>query len=169
MKAIFFPLRTAREELFQIRRQLAQQQEAARRAAQAAQAVQAAQAAQVANANVANPSAADGTNAANTEATISQNGTKREDWEIVDELASLLKSNNPLLALTLESMVEQFNSKFKSTPEEEIYRFTFMLLQDAVQVSFSLISSAFTDVLSRRITAPEPIFLMMTEPFLSKY
>ena len=31
-------------------------------------------------------------------------------------------------------MVEQFSVKFRATAEEEIYRFTFMLLQDAVQV-----------------------------------
>lgn len=78
----------------------------------------------------------EGVASTSAEATANQNGTKREDWEIVEELASLLKSNNPLLALTLEAMVDQFNVKFKSTPEEEIYRFTFMLLQDAVQVMF---------------------------------
>lgn len=125
MKAIFFPLRTAKEELFVIRKQLAQQQEAARRAAQAA------------NANGINASTTDGAANAPTEPTIPQSPAKKEDWEIVEELASLLKSNNPLLALTLEAMVDQFNVKFKSTPEEEIYRFTFMLLQDAVQVGHS--------------------------------
>ena len=60
--------------------------------------------------------------------------SRKEDWMLVDEVAALLKTNNPLLALTLETMVDQFIMKFKSTPEEEIYRFTFMLLQDAVQV-----------------------------------
>lgn len=64
----------------------------------------------------------------------SNDAGKKEDWMLVDEVASLLKTNNPLLALTLETMVDQFIMKFKSTPEEEIYRFTFMLLQDAVQV-----------------------------------
>lgn len=60
--------------------------------------------------------------------------SKKDDWMFVDEVAALLKTNNPLLALTLETMVDQFIMKFKSTAEEEIYRFTFMLLQDAVQV-----------------------------------
>lgn len=59
---------------------------------------------------------------------------KRPEAKFVDELVAQVKSNNPLLALTLENTVEQFASRFKATPEEEIYRFTFMLLQDAVQV-----------------------------------
>ena len=60
---------------------------------------------------------------------------KRPETKYVDDLVSQVKTNNPLLALTLENTVEQFANKFRATPEEEIYRFTFMLLQDAVQVS----------------------------------
>ena len=59
---------------------------------------------------------------------------KRPEGKYVDDLVAQVKTNNPLLALTLENIVEQFANRFKATPEEEIYRFTFMLLQDAVQV-----------------------------------
>lgn len=59
---------------------------------------------------------------------------KRPETKYVDDLVAQVKTNNPVLALTLENTVEQFTNKFRATPEEEIYRFTFMLLQDAVQV-----------------------------------
>lgn len=58
----------------------------------------------------------------------------RPDYEYVDELASILKTAYPLLALSLETMVDQFCTKFKASPEEEVYRFTLILLQDAIQV-----------------------------------
>ena len=65
---------------------------------------------------------------------VSATQSNKEDLQYVDEVVSILKTAYPLLALTLETMVDQFSTKFKATPEEEIYRFTFMLLQDGVQV-----------------------------------
>jgi transformation/transcription domain-associated protein len=62
--------------------------------------------------------------------------TVKQDWEYVDEIVAILKTASPLLALTLETMVDQCSTKFKATPEEEIYRFTFMLLQDGLSVSW---------------------------------
>ena len=61
-------------------------------------------------------------------------GNTKEDWKLVEEVAALLKSTNPLLVLTLETMDDQFIMRFKATAEEEIYRFTNMLLTDAIQV-----------------------------------
>lgn len=63
----------------------------------------------------------------------SGDGGLKHDYEFVDEIVAILKTAFPLLVLTLETMVDQFNMKFKPTPEEEIYRFTFMLLQDGIQ------------------------------------
>ncbi|THH03836.1 hypothetical protein EW145_g5969 [Phellinidium pouzarii] len=117
------------------KQQAQQAQEVAQRVIQANQNI---------NLNNQNGPTSDGTNAAvTTEGHV--NVAKKEDWELVDDIASLLKTNNPLLALTLETMVDQFNVKFKSTPEEEIYRFTFMLLQDAVQNSSSRASNVNDD------------------------
>ena len=59
----------------------------------------------------------------------------RSDYEYVEELANVLKAGSPLVALSLETMVDQFCSKFKNSPEEEVYRFTIILLQDALTVS----------------------------------
>lgn len=69
---------------------------------------------------------------------VTQLNVPTADWEYVDEIVAMLKTASPLLALTLETMVDQFTTKFKATPEEEIYRFTFILLQDGVQVSISI-------------------------------
>lgn len=60
--------------------------------------------------------------------------TVKHPWEYVDEIVSILKTAYPLLALNLETMVDQLSQRFRSSPEEEIYRFTYMLLQDGVQV-----------------------------------
>ncbi|KAH8118563.1 FAT-domain-containing protein [Phellopilus nigrolimitatus] len=132
-QALFFPLRTTKEDLANLRKQLAQTQ-AQTQAQEAAQrmAMQANHNSVLASQNAAS---SDGMAApsAPSEGHVPANGTSKEDWELVDDIASLLKTNNPLLALTLETMVDQFSIKFKATPEEEIYRFTFMLLQDAAQ------------------------------------
>ncbi|KAF8621580.1 hypothetical protein AX15_007606 [Amanita polypyramis BW_CC] len=57
----------------------------------------------------------------------------RQPWEHVDEILQILKTSFPLLILSLETMVDQIQHKFKPSPEEDIYRNVCMLLQDAVQ------------------------------------
>ncbi|KAK2466244.1 hypothetical protein APHAL10511_001886, partial [Amanita phalloides] len=57
----------------------------------------------------------------------------RQPWEHVDEILQVLKTTFPLLILSLETMVDQIQHKFKLSPEEDIYRNVCMLLQDAVQ------------------------------------
>ena len=63
------------------------------------------------------------------------NHPAKHPWEHVDDVVAILKTAYPLLALTLETMVDQINQRFRATSEEEIYRYTFMLLQDGVGVS----------------------------------
>jgi transformation/transcription domain-associated protein len=58
----------------------------------------------------------------------------RAAWEHVDEILQTLKTTFPLLILSLETMVDQIQHKFKPSPEEEVYRSICMLLSDAVQV-----------------------------------
>lgn len=60
--------------------------------------------------------------------------TTRQSWELIDEIVQILKTAFPLLILTLETVVEQIAQRFKASAEEEIYRLTCMLLQDAMQV-----------------------------------
>lgn len=65
------------------------------------------------------------------------NHPAKHAWEHVDDVVAILKTAYPLLTLTLETMVDQINQRFRATSEEEIYRYTFMLLQDGVSVSMS--------------------------------
>ena len=59
----------------------------------------------------------------------------RHPWEYVDEISAILKTAYPLLAPTLEQMVDQLGHRFKPTQEEEIYRFISALLSEGVYVS----------------------------------
>lgn len=61
--------------------------------------------------------------------------SQRQPLEYVDEVLQVLKTHFPLLILSLETMVDQIQHKFKLSPDEEIYRNVCMLLQDAIQVS----------------------------------
>lgn len=67
---------------------------------------------------------------------VTENATvqHRQPWEHVDEILQVLKTSFPLLILSLETMIDQIQHKFKLSPEEDIYRNVCMLLQDAVQV-----------------------------------
>lgn len=64
----------------------------------------------------------------------------RSSWDLVEEVVQILKTAFPLLILTLETVVEQILQRFKGSPEEEIYRLTCMLLQDAMTVCSLILS-----------------------------
>ena len=57
----------------------------------------------------------------------------RRSWEYVEEIMGILKTAYPLLALSLESLVDQINQRFKCTPDEDAYRLGVALLNDGVQ------------------------------------
>lgn len=59
---------------------------------------------------------------------------QRPGSEHIDEVVQILKTAFPLLILSMESMVEQLNSRFKASQDENTYRFISMLLQEALQV-----------------------------------
>jgi len=57
----------------------------------------------------------------------------RHPWEHVDEIMSILKTAFPLLALSMEMIVDQISTRFKPSPEEDIYRLISALLADSLQ------------------------------------
>jgi transformation/transcription domain-associated protein len=69
-------------------------------------------------------------------------------WELVDELMSNLKTNYPLLALTMEKMVDQISFRAKPSSEEDIYRFFAALLADALQVCVARLLDRGADAVS---------------------
>ncbi|KZP00081.1 FAT-domain-containing protein [Calocera viscosa TUFC12733] len=56
----------------------------------------------------------------------------RQPWQYVDEITSILKTAFPLLALTMESMSEQFVKGFKTGPEEELLRYLQHMVMEAL-------------------------------------
>ncbi|RKP06117.1 phosphatidylinositol kinase, partial [Thamnocephalis sphaerospora] len=59
---------------------------------------------------------------------------REHPWEHIDDIMSILKSTNPLLALTIETMIDQILQRLKPTSEEDMYRLLVALLTDGIQV-----------------------------------
>jgi transformation/transcription domain-associated protein len=57
----------------------------------------------------------------------------RQPWEHVDEIMAILKTAYPLLALSMETMVDQIQQRFKCQADEDAYRLIVALLNDGVQ------------------------------------
>lgn len=102
------------------------------------------------NGEVAKPET-DGTNgevqpAADGEAEPAQ----KKPWEYSDEIMAALKTTFPLLALSMETMVDQIQKHFKCPPDEDAYRLIVALLNDGFSVccSFFKVSICHLPVLS---------------------
>ncbi|KAF4120545.1 transformation/transcription domain-associated protein [Geosmithia morbida] len=57
---------------------------------------------------------------------------KKMPWELAEEIMSVLKTAFPLLALSMETMVDQIQKHFKCPPDEDAYRLIVALLNDAL-------------------------------------
>lgn len=57
---------------------------------------------------------------------------KKPPWEHTEEILAVLKTAFPLLALSMESMVDQIGKYFKCPPDEDAYRLITALLNDAL-------------------------------------
>jgi transformation/transcription domain-associated protein len=60
----------------------------------------------------------------------------KQPWEHVEDIMSTLKTSFPLLALTMETMVDQIQQRLKPNSDEDIYRLIVALLNDGLQVLF---------------------------------
>lgn len=68
-----------------------------------------------------------------TKAASDTSAASRHASEHVEEILNILKTAFPLLALTMENMAEQLQQRFKPSNDEDIYRLTNALLNDALQ------------------------------------
>lgn len=59
-------------------------------------------------------------------------GHKKFPWELTEEIMSQLKTSFPLLALSMETMVDQISKHFKCPPDEDAYRLIVALLNDGL-------------------------------------
>ncbi|KAG5815184.1 hypothetical protein H9Q74_011815 [Fusarium xylarioides] len=57
---------------------------------------------------------------------------KKPPWDYTEEVMSVLKTAFPLLALSMETMVDQIQKNFKCPPDEDAYRLIVALLNDAL-------------------------------------
>jgi transformation/transcription domain-associated protein len=64
----------------------------------------------------------------------------KKPWEYSDEIMGVLKTTFPLLALSMETMVDQIQKHFKCPPDEDAYRLIVALLNDGLAVSFFYIN-----------------------------
>ena len=59
---------------------------------------------------------------------------RREPWEHLEEIIAILKTAYPLLALSMESLVDQLLARLKPTLEEDIFRLLSAILTESQQV-----------------------------------
>lgn len=64
----------------------------------------------------------------------SKSSTLKTSIENIDQILGILKTTYPLLSLSLESLVDQINSRFESTPDEDTYKHCVSLLNDGIQL-----------------------------------
>ncbi|EPX74408.1 SAGA complex phosphatidylinositol kinase-like protein Tra1 [Schizosaccharomyces octosporus yFS286] len=99
-QALFFLLRTSREELFQLKRAESKGQEKLAVKSETAEDI-----------------------------------LEKPSWDYADEIMSILKTAYPLMALTMETLVDQIQSRFKGENDEDTFRLITALLNDAMQHS----------------------------------
>lgn len=84
------------------------------------------------NTAVKNEPDANGDNKADALTNGAPANQKRPPWEYTEEVLSVLKTAFPLLALSMETMVDQISKFFKCPPDEDAYRLITALLNDAL-------------------------------------
>lgn len=65
---------------------------------------------------------------------------RKPAWEYSEEIMSILKTTFPFLALSMETMVDQIQKNFKCPPDEDAYRLIVALLNDGLSVSVGRIT-----------------------------
>ncbi|VDC00099.1 unnamed protein product [Peniophora sp. CBMAI 1063] len=131
--ALFFRLRTTRDEMAHARRRVMMSEQRVRNAEQQLQQHNGGDVVMqdaATNGNAPQPSGVDPSLLREPQAA---KNLQRPGSEHIDEVVQIFKTAFPLLILSMGSMVEQLNSRFKTSPDENKYRFICMLLQEALQ------------------------------------
>ncbi|KAH0562572.1 hypothetical protein GP486_002747 [Trichoglossum hirsutum] len=69
---------------------------------------------------------------ANSKSQEGQQAAKKQPWDYTEDIMSVLKTAFPLLALSMETMVDQIQKHFKCPPDEDAYRLIVALLNDGL-------------------------------------
>jgi transformation/transcription domain-associated protein len=78
--------------------------------------------------------------------TPTQVSAKKYPWEHTEEILLVLKTAFPLLALSMETMVDQIQKHFKCPPDEDAYRLIVALLNDGLSYVSRMPTSYAQDV-----------------------
>ncbi|EON62943.1 hypothetical protein W97_02169 [Coniosporium apollinis CBS 100218] len=135
-QALYFQLRTSREDQMAIKRQ-ADQKDARDKAARAKQG-QPDGSPNGTQDSAGNPSTTpkvepNGQPAANGDS--GEPPVPKKPWEYFEELNAALKTAFPLLALSMETMVDQIQKQSARSPDEDTYRLIVLLFGDAVNAT----------------------------------
>ncbi|KAL8827579.1 MAG: hypothetical protein Q9191_003095, partial [Dirinaria sp. TL-2023a] len=159
-QALYFLLRTNREDMLAIKKQQDQKQLDSNKAKQqqspnvkqhsspeqnaragSASRPGTANGEDVSNGHTSQPDQPDGSGATKSETNgdTQMGGTdppaqpvKKPAWDHSEEIMAVLKTAFPFLALTMETMVDQIQKHFKCPPDEDAYRLIVALLNDAL-------------------------------------
>ena len=154
-QALYFLLRTTREDMLAIKKQQDQKQERLNKTKQSSPAIKQgtpehpnaapgrpentpkpaptndeSTASNTLNGTSASPKREPNTSAVDQESESPP--TPKKPWEYSDEIMSVLKTAFPLLALSMETMVDQIQKHFKCPPDEDAYRLIVALLNDGL-------------------------------------
>lgn len=143
-QALFFQLRTTREDLLAIKKTQDQKQERMNKSRQQ-QSPAMKQGSPTANqgvgsGNTSRPNTSNGDHVPNGDQTkdtntVSQDAEEPEikkPWEHADELMLTLKTQFPLLSMSMETIVDAIQKNFKCPPDEDAYRLIVALLNDGL-------------------------------------
>lgn len=76
---------------------------------------------------------AGGSPATGSDANAASPSAVPQPWDHVEEIMNIQKTAYPLLALSLEALVDQIYQRFKCLPDEDTYRLIMALLNESVQ------------------------------------
>ena len=143
-QALFFQLRTTREDLLAIKKTQDQKQERINKSKQqrspstkhgTPNAIQG-----VVSGPTSRPNTASGDHLPNGDQTTDMNAegqdvqepATKKPWEYADELMLTLKTQFPLLSMSMETIVDAIQKNFKCPPDEDAYRLIVALLNDGL-------------------------------------
>lgn len=175
-QSLYFLLRTNREDMLAIKKQQDQKQEKLNRTKQSPNIKQGSPdnnrstpngrinpASRPGTANGDNPNVTDGTpkfeSKADSQVAAEQESEQpapKKPWEYSEEIMSVLKTTFPLLALSMETMVDQIQKHFKCPPDEDAYRLIVALLNDGLSVSESMIHVFYVLANSKKYVGRNP-------------
>lgn len=153
-QSLYFSLRTTREDLLAIKKvqdekrkrlekEKQQQQSSGKQASPENSLASSDRPASLSRPGTANGEAApDGSDPPKSEANGTAQATANGEsdappkmpWEHAEEIMATLKTTFPLLALSMETMVDQIQKYFKCPPDEDAYRLIVALLNDSLTV-----------------------------------